>query len=274
MFRFNFDLFEGDKEKLKIFIGITAIFLSLISLFVFFTEPRIVKIVQATSTTRTMQYCGVTNPPVVNVVPMSDILAPNQTNYQELLYTYVGDRDDIKLPPNITEKQAELLIYAYKVGKEIGLRDPSILQGIIWQESHAGGLPGHDVAGDEYGLPVGKRYYGIGQIKVSAARDVFKEFPDDFPNFNEKTSDEEIIAHLIMDPKFNIRVAGRYLYMVGHRNANGRPRPINFMITAYNQGVGGAARINWNYWHYTVAVNKHRKKIMKKFNMANQDLLE
>lgn len=276
MFRFNFDfppLRESDKEKIKVSLSITAIILSLISLFVFFTQPRLVKIVQQQPQTQTAQYCGINGTPVINIVPMAKILSPSKIAYQDMLYQFTEARENISLPKNITEKQAELLIYAYNVAKADGFKDPSVLQGIIWQESKAGGLKGHDVAGDEYGLPVGKRYYGVGQIKVSAARDVFKMFPKEFPNFNEKTEDEEIIAHLIMDDKFNIRVAGRYLYIVGHRSTTGRARPTNFAITAYNQGIGGAMKLDWNDWHYTVSVNKHRRKIMRPFNEANSDYL-
>ena len=58
------------------------------------------------------------------------------------------------------------------------------------ERSKAGGYPGHEVAGDEYGLKVGKRYYGIGQIKVAAARDVFRRFPTEFQKYKAMTADE------------------------------------------------------------------------------------
>lgn len=197
---------------------------------------------------------------------------------------------------DIDEDQAELLIYAYNTAKADGHKDPTFLQGLIWQESHAGGFPGHEVAGDEYGLSVGKRYYGIGQIKVAAAKDVFKRFADEFPNFYEKSkripladgtvktipgrylmTDDQIIAYLITDKKFNIRVASKYLWMMQHKEQDGEivyVRPINYAVTAYNRGLGNTYDTDYNNWHYTVAINKYRKTWIPKFNEANKQYLK
>ncbi len=225
------------------------------------------------------------------IAPPQSLMDSGKHNktFEDMLYQFEGDRIIIKLPKNVTQEQAELLIYAYNVAKKDKHRDPAVLQGIIWQESRAGNFPGHEVAGDEYGLKVGKRYYGVGQIKVNAARDVFERFPKDFTGFykesekvvlkNGKTktipgkqlkTDEFIIAHLIIDKKFNIRVASKYLWMVGNNDKRGYKRPTNFGITAYNQGVRGTAKINYNTWHYTVAVNKYRNNFLKKFNKNNK----
>ena len=176
----------------------------------------------------------------------------------------------IKIPETMNASQAALLKYAYEVAEADGHKDPSVLQGLIWQESKAGGYPGYEVAGDEYGLRVGKRYYGVGQIKVSAAKDVFKRFPDDFPGF-DKMVDDEIIAYLIMDKKFNIRVASKYLWIMTHRERKDSVfvRPTNYAITAYNRGLGNTYDTDYNNWHYTVSVHKHKDTFIKKFNLAN-----
>jgi len=201
----------------------------------------------------------------ISVVP--DIFLDNP---KETPYLFEGKRDSIKVPDDITREQAELLLYAYMVAKKDGHRDPSVLQGIIWQESRAGGYPGYEVAGDEFGLPVGKRYYGVAQIKVAAARDVFKRFPKDFPEVNwKRTTDEEIIVLLITDKKFNIRVASKYLWMLGHNERKKYKRPTNFAITAYNRGIGNARKIDYNKWHYTVAVNRYRRGFISHFNKEN-----
>jgi len=176
----------------------------------------------------------------------------------------------VKIPESINNKQAALLKYAHDVATADGHEDPSVLQGLIWQESKAGGYPGYEVAGDEYGLTVGKRYYGVGQIKVSAAKDVFRRFPDEFAKYKGMTADE-IIAYLIMDDKFNIRVASKYLWMMKH-NETKRPvfvRPTNYAITAYNRGLGNTYDTDYNNWHYTVSVHKHKDTFIKQFNLAN-----
>lgn len=196
---------------------------------------------------------------------------------QELSYntsTQINKAPAIKiLPPLVLSKkinmpQAKLLKYAFEIAKEDGHADPSILQGLIWQESHAGGYPGYEVAGDEAGLAVGKRYYGIGQIKVAAARDVFRHFPDDFPGMVDRTA-EYIIAKLITDHKFNIRVASKYLWLMQHNKQTNFIRPTNYAITAYNRGLGNTYDTDYNNWHYTVSVHKHKDTFIKEFNLVN-----
>ena len=189
--------------------------------------------------------------------------------YSKILWNY-SPKELVTIPNKINEQQAILLKYAYEVAEADGHRDPSILQGLIWQESKAGGYPGYEVAGDEYGLKVGKRYYGIGQIKVAAARDVIRRFPADFIEFREM-ADEEIIAHLILDQEFNIRVASKYLWMMGH-NETKKPtfkRPSNYAITAYNRGLGNTYKTDYDNWHYTVSVHEHKDTFIKTFNLAN-----
>lgn len=202
------------------------------------------------------------------VMPDADTTA---ADYQEQLYKFKGERIPVTLTKKINDEQADLLIYAYEVAQVDGHKEPAVLQGLIWQESKAGGFPGYEVAGDEYGLNVGHRYYGVGQIKVAAARDVFKRFPEDFPDF-VKATDEYIIAHLIMDKKFNIRVASKYLWMMQHKEKSKKVvlvRPTNYAITAYNRGLGNTYDTDYNNWHYTVSVHKHKDTFIKKFNLAN-----
>jgi hypothetical protein len=201
--------------------------------------------------------------------PEADLPEP-----ESIVDTCLIEERKLVLVPKINVEQAMLLEYAYNVAKADGHKEPSVLQGLIWQESHAGNFPGHEVAGDEYGLRVGKRYYGVGQIKVAAAKDVFKRFRADFSEFyhNKKylKTDDEIIAYLIMDDKFNIRVASKYLWMMGQSTKpKTHYRPVNLAITAYNRGIGNAIGTDYDTWHYTVGVHKHKDTFIKTFNLAN-----
>ena len=199
----------------------------------------------------------------VRLAPIDELMFDDD-DYREMLYTFKGEREVVKLP-KLSRKQADLLLYAYGIAKSDGHKDPSVLQGLIWQESRAGGFKGYEVAGDEFGLRFGKRYYGVGQIKVAAAKDVFKRYAEDFPGWTERT-DEEIIAYLIMDDKFNIRVASKYLLHVQHNEQTKYVRPINYAITAYNRGLGNTYGTDFNNWHYTVSVNKYKDGFIKDFN--------
>ncbi|HHJ80579.1 MAG TPA: hypothetical protein ENJ65_02985, partial [Candidatus Tenderia electrophaga] len=72
----------------------------------------------------------------------------------------------------LIDEQLSLLQTAYEVGYEDGgLEHAELLQSILLQETIAGqlGRIGHMTA------PVGKRSYGVMQVKVSAARDVLRK---------------------------------------------------------------------------------------------------
>ena len=151
----------------------------------------------------------------------------------------------IKLPDNLTKKQFEMLNFAYDVAKSDGYKEPKYLQGIIMQESRAG-MGNFRVAG--LTNAVGNRYFGIMQLKLAAAWDVMKLYPELWVGFDTKT-DEELQARLIIDDKFNIRVGSKYLLL---RGINKDP---TFAISAYNQGDQGAKVVDETF-HYTVKVKK------------------
>lgn len=159
----------------------------------------------------------------------------------------------------LSNKQTYLLTYAYYTAKKDKIR-PEVLQGILWQESKAGDYPGHKVAGHEFGLKPMQRYYGVAQIKLSAARDVLKAYPGEFKKFD---TDEELIANLILNDKFNVKIASKYLRIIA-RSVQASSK--NYRIAAYNRGATGAQKVDVDNFHYTVAVNKHIKQIMNIFN--------
>lgn len=149
----------------------------------------------------------------------------------------VGGGMTVELPPQPTSRQAQMLALAYEIAKKDGHEYPQLLQGIILQESKAGGMEKYRVAGQEFGLGPNERYYGVGQIKLAAARDVLKRHPDMWEEFDFHTStDEEVIAKLINNDRFNITVASRYLLLL---RQYGFRTPQELAI-AYNRGPGGA----------------------------------
>lgn len=158
----------------------------------------------------------------------------------------------IKLPDNLTKKQFEMLNFAYDVAKSDGFKEPKYLQGIIMQESKAGSMNSFRVAG--LTNSIGNRYFGIGQIKLQAAKAVMSRFPDMWKHLDTKT-DEELQARLIVDDKFNVRVASKYALIMG---INENPSKA---LTAYNVGPGGAQTVDASTHPYTQAVKAHAEKV-------------
>lgn len=165
---------------------------------------------------------------------------------------------------NLTSKQIETLRFAKDVAIKDGSPHPEAFQALLMQETHACDyVKGFRVAGQEKGLRPTKRYYGCGQVKLSAAWDVLKRYPE-LHKYSERgkfTTTDELIAHLVLNDEFNIRVASKYFLMVGGKKAS-----LKRKITAYNQGLTGSYKVDINKWHYTVAVSRHMKGIVKDVN--------
>lgn len=156
------------------------------------------------------------------------------------------------LPRNVTVKQAQLLSLAYEIAKQDGHKHPQLLQGIILQESQAGEHASYRVAGQEFGLAPNKRYYGIAQIKLAAARDVLDRYPSISKQFDlpENAADEEVIAKLIENDEFNLSIASKYLLILRSYGYD----TIKQLALAYNQGPGGARNHDAETHHYTRGV--------------------
>ena len=169
-----------------------------------------------------------------------------------------SNRVSMDIPKNLSQHQAELLSQAYEIAQKDGHKQPQILQGIILQESQAGDMKSYKVAGQEYGLKTNLRYYGVAQIKLAAALDVLKTYPKMREEFNIRTNtDEEVIAKLIENDKFNMSVASKYLLLL--RNAG--YDTIKQLAVAYNQGAGGAKSIDPNKNHYSNGVMAYIQQI-------------
>lgn len=159
----------------------------------------------------------------------------------------MGNQIVSRLPDDLTSKQARLMKMAYDIAKRVGFKNPEIMQSLILQETMAGNLKSYKVAN-----PGPEAYYGIGQIKVAAARDVLKQNPQMWKEYDFHTqTDDEIKANLILNEKFNIEVGARYLKLLQDQYGfTGRK-----LLNAYNRGPGGVKNVDDSF-HYALGAEK------------------
>lgn len=155
----------------------------------------------------------------------------------------------------LTDEQAHLLNLAHKVGMEDGgAEHAELLQAILMQETIAGhlGRIGHMTA------PVGKRSYGVMQVKVTAARDVLR----DHKSFGRFRSDEELIAKLLTDDEFNIQVASKFFLLL-----NKHAKTVDRSLVAYNIGLRASRKVaSPEQFKYVVKAKRHLEHVVKPFN--------
>jgi len=172
--------------------------------------------------------------------------------------TIPGEGYSVTLPSTFTRSQMELLDLARQTAVADQLPHPQLLQGILMQETLAGALPAYKVAGQEAGLRPNERYYGVYQIKLAAARDVLKRFPELWAQYDFQTHmDEEVIAQLIENDAFSTAVASKYLKILsdsGYHSAGA-------MAVAYNKGPGGAMGVIVSADSYVIGVTRHMAKL-------------
>jgi len=162
-----------------------------------------------------------------------------------------------------TPEQRKLMTMAYYIGKEVGF--PETIQSFLLQETRAGAL------GDRIGdvnLPIGKRSYGVMQMKVATARKVLRKYPELVPNYfpnrknYKRVRDEEIIIKLIQDDEFNMRLAALNFAM--HRQLS---KSWAQAVVAYNTGQGAANQISEPKKHgYYVNILQKLIKEVRPFN--------
>jgi hypothetical protein len=174
--------------------------------------------------------------------------------------TVKGNGLVIQLPANLTSKQKYVLNVAYETAQADGHKYPQLLQAILLQETKAGGMNSYKVAGNEFGLKPNLRYYGVAQLKLSAARDVLAKWPELWKDFEfQGKTDEEVIAKLIENERFNIAIASKYILILKSR---GYTSP-SAIAAAYNKGPTGARGINTAEDKYSKAVDQHIRKLSK-----------
>lgn len=170
-----------------------------------------------------------------------------------------GDPLSVALPESLSDKQHRILNAAYSIAKAIGLKKPELAQGILIQESKAGGLDSYKVAGQEFGLRTNERYYGVGQMKLSAAKAVMNRYPQLWDKYDFHTrTDEELIANLIMNDIFSVELSARYLKILSEDYGYEGDK----LVAAYNKGPGGVRSVeNPSALGYVQKVKQHIKNI-------------
>ena len=155
------------------------------------------------------------------------------------------------LPESLSAKQARLLAKVYAFAKKEGFKNPEIMQSIILQETMAGGMKSYKVAN-----PGPEAYFGIGQLKNKAARDVLRKYPELYVKYDFHTrSDDEIKANLILNDDFNLEVSTKYVKILQDTYGfTGRK-----LINAYNRGPGGVQSVDDNF-HYAVGAEAKLKR--------------
>lgn len=155
----------------------------------------------------------------------------------------------------LTTEQMELLQLAYEIGFEDGgHQHAELVQAILMQETIAGqlGRMGHMTA------PVGKRSYGVMQVKVSAARDVLNEYSE----LGEFRADEELIVALLSNDEFNIRIASKFLLQLG-----GRSRTMDKSLVAYNIGLSASHSVDDpQSFKYVLGARSYLEEVVRPFN--------
>lgn len=152
-------------------------------------------------------------------------------------------------------EQLDLLGMAYKIGyQDGGETHAKLVQAVLLQETIAGqlGRLGHMSA------PLGKRSYGVMQVKVVAARDVLKHRPA----LGTFRTDDQLITRLIADDEFNIRVASAYLKMLRRRTGSDHQA-----LVAYNIGMHAARRVvHAAKFRYVRKVERYLASVVPRYN--------
>jgi hypothetical protein len=158
--------------------------------------------------------------------------------------------------------QSKLLDVAYEVGKVHGY--PETIQAILIAESIAGL---YDIVGNRV-APVGKRAYGVMQMKTVAARFVYYKYPEefkkDFPGRKYKSvADEEIIAVLLTNHRRNIELGTlNFKLMVRYTDS------WDEAVTAYYTGLNGLKSVVGEHFYLT-KVRNHVKTDVRRYNKCS-----
>lgn len=161
------------------------------------------------------------------------------------------------------EKQVRVLRLAYDIGSEIGY--PETIQAIVLQETIAGKF-GNRV-GDR-SLRVGKRSYGVAQVKVATVRYVFHNYPAIKSEYYgkrklRKITDEELIVLMLTDDEANIVVATWNFKLMLKKTVTWTAA-----VVAYNQGLGGMRRVkDLKNFKYIKHIRKQITKYVRPFNI-------
>ena len=163
-----------------------------------------------------------------------------------------------------TKEEKQLMVLAYKVGRELA-GAPETIQAILLVETYAGRHG--DRVGDRH-LPIGRRSYGVMQVKADTARKVLRSYPRMAAKYFEgrhldEVTDEEIIAKLLGDDEFCIRI-GTLNFVLERRLAD---NDWTKGVVAYNTGsVGLKSVVNPDTFVYTQKIKQKIAHEIKPFN--------
>lgn len=140
-------------------------------------------------------------------------------------------------PPSAWSSQElsedEIYRIAYEEGLKVG--HPETMVAIAYHETRGGSYKStpQGVVGDSFAR-FGQRCYGVMQIKIQAARDVLKRYP----NLGAFPTDEHLLVALLTDPVFNIRVAALYFQMQIQRFRHWRTALVAYSAGPQNAKIG------------------------------------
>lgn len=154
---------------------------------------------------------------------------------------------------NSLAQDRPLAEYAYSVAKADGHKNPKLLVGLLEVESRLGTAKGYRVVKQQSSSTL-SRFYGVGQLTLGAAKAVMRVHPTLWEQLDTRT-DEELIARLITDDRFNIQIASKYLLMMGVNRSSYHG------ITSYQLGPGGAKSVDAKSHPYTLKVKLMADKI-------------
>jgi hypothetical protein len=159
----------------------------------------------------------------------------------------LGGQAAVLVPNDLTTSQHTILNRAYTQAVADGHKNPEVVQGVLLQESGAGGLSTYKVAGNK-----GDEYYGLGQLKIGAVRAVMQMWPDIWTKYKFQTrTDDELKANLILNQAFNIEMTSKYLRLLQITYGfTGRE-----LLNAYNRGPGGVKLVD-NSFHYAIGAEQ------------------
>ena len=155
----------------------------------------------------------------------------------------------------LNPEQIDLLGMAYSIGyQDGGEAHARLVQAVLLQETVAGllGRLGHLTA------PLGKRSYGVMQVKVVAAHDVLRHHPE----LGKFHTDDQLITRLMTDDEFNIRVASAYLkFLRKHKRSDQKA------LVAYNIGMHAARRVmHAADFKYVQKVERYLAVVVPRYN--------
>jgi hypothetical protein len=180
----------------------------------------------------------------------STITEPEQLECYDSNYALTNELNMHLSGLNMSQKA---ILFAAKTQAISDGQHPEIVQGIILQESKAGESPSYKVTGGKGS----NQYFGLGQIKLSTAREVMNEYPSLWGKYSFQTrTDDELKANLILNDRFNIEVTSKYLRILHNKYGFTGTS----LLTAYNKGPGVTNRHGGSQYAQSIGVKISQAK--------------